>query len=286
MKLSMLKLSIIILSSAVFLNAASKDGQRVVDFVKSSIQTNENFTLKDVKIHSFQNIENLENWKAYFLKISLYVKEENRNVDIDEIVFSDGKFFTKELFSLIANEDVKQLVAPAIKDNLHDKKHFIAGSLEAKTKLLVFSDPLCPFCVSFVPLIIDFVNKHPKDFGLYYYHLPLTTIHPHASTLIKAIKVAKKRGEKDVILRAYKQKFKNHRGKEEDVLKEFNKAFGLNITLDDIKDKAINEELEEDIKVAKNFMVRGTPTLFIDGKLDPKREKLLELMGQYEDKKK
>lgn len=286
MKSLMLKLLIITLTSSLTLFAATKDETKVADFFKNSLHGNKNFTLKDVSISATQKIENLENWKAYFVKISLHVKAENKDVDIDDIVFSNGEFLTKELFNLSLNEDVKHLVAPSLKDTLHDKKHLIEGSLEAKTKFLVFSDPYCPFCVSFMPIIIEFVRKYPNDFGLYYYHLPLTTIHPSAPTLIKAMEVAKEKGVEDVIYRTYKQKFKNSRDKKEKVLKDFNDFFKLNISMKELETKKMNESLQNDIKVSKEMMVRGTPTLFVNGKLDPKREKLLEFIHQYEGKKK
>ena len=52
--------------------------------------------------------------------------------------------------------------------------------------MVIFSDPMCPFCIDFVPEVIDeIVSSKTKKIALFYYHFPLS-IHPRAETIVKA----------------------------------------------------------------------------------------------------
>jgi len=74
---------------------------------------------------------------------------------------------------------VKSQLKPDLDPNIYDDKHLIAGDKDAKHKLVVFSDPQCPFCKEIVPNMYKIVKEYPKRFALYYYHMPLLRLHQY-----------------------------------------------------------------------------------------------------------
>jgi protein-disulfide isomerase len=118
-----------------------------------------------------------------------------------------------------------------------------------------------------IPELIHFTKENSKDFALYYYNFPLS-IHKGADTLVKAMIKAKQDGVKDITLKVYEEVFELEKTDEQSVLDTFNKAIGTKYTLAQIDTKEIRAILEQDIQKAKDILVKGTPTLFINGKRD------------------
>jgi protein-disulfide isomerase len=79
---------------------------------------------------------------------------------------------------------------------------------------------------------------------------------------------AKQDGVKDITLKVYEEVFELEKTDEQSVLDTFNKAMGTKYTLVQIDTKEIRAILEQDIQKAKDILVKGTPTLFINGKRD------------------
>jgi protein-disulfide isomerase len=112
------------------------------------------------------------------------------------------------------------------------------------------------------------MKKEPNKFAVYYYNFPLPAIHPASVTLVEAEIAAELQGHKDVLLKLYKTKVDTKEKDKNKILEAFNKATGLNITLKDIESKGVRDRFAQDLKIADNVMVNGTPTLFFDGKND------------------
>ena len=98
--------------------------------------------------------------------------------------FSDGKYIALELIDSETGKSLKDLVTPNLTEKYYDKSKLIAGNHNAKDKIVIFSDPLCPFCKDYVPDVIKYVNKNSDTIALYYYNFPLM-IHPAATPLSK-----------------------------------------------------------------------------------------------------
>ena len=79
-------------------------------------------------------------------------------------------------------KSMKDSVNPNLNEKYYDKSKLIAGNPNAKDKIVLFSDPLCPFCIDFAPDVINYVNKNSNKIALYYYSFPLSS-HP-ASTRV------------------------------------------------------------------------------------------------------
>ncbi len=270
--------------------------ERIVKAVKKAIRVGKNYSLKDVRIKAVKKLQKPKGWSAYFLNIVLEIKKPDGKSEVIEAVdtvFSDGEYLAKDLLNLRSGRSIKKEVALDIDPKKYYRKdHLIAGNFNAKHKLVVFSDPECPFCQDFVPGLIKFVKKHPKDFALFYYHFPLDVIHPASPTLIKVIMAAEKKIKKnraDFYIEVYEKYFDIPTTKEEEIIKAFNKAFNMKITKSEIHTKDIEKRFREDVKMATDLALSGTPTLYLDGKKDPTRKKYLELVkdknGKKNDKK-
>ena len=176
-----------------------------------------------------------------------------------------------DLVDLKTGRSLKSSVTPKIKAEYYDDAHRIYGNKNAKHTITIFSDPLCPYCQDSVPAALDYLKNYPKTFAVYYYHLPLESIHPAATTLVKAMNVVHANGVKDFIQKAYKTEIGASEQDSKKILTAFNKSVGTNVTIKDIEAKNILSHYKYDMDVATSLMVRGTPTIFIDGTKDNSR---------------
>ncbi len=263
----------ILLSASLFANDAV-----VLEFEKTRITQNPNVKVNDIKINTKKELP-LSGWSGYILDVQANV--QGKDINAKDILFSNGEYIALELIDAKTGKSLKDLVTPNLSDKYHDKSKLIAGNHNAKDKIVIFSDPLCPFCMDYVPEVIKYVNKNSESIALYYYHFPLLGIHPAAAPLSKIIEVAKHNGIKDVELKAYEidwEPYFNSKTTDEKVILEaFNKEFKTNIKLEEINSSEINKNLEKDIAMGEEVMVQGTPTIFINGVKDTTRQKYEKL---------
>jgi len=269
MRLSMLKLLTIV--SLLSISASGNElEKKLLNYEKQRISANPAVVLKDAKLAFKKDVG--DGWKGYLYNLSLTY--QGKNINTTDILFSNGTQVTSELRK-ITGFDYKRLMHPTLSSKYYDSKRLIAGNVNAKNKLVVFSDPLCPNCVDDIPEIIKLVRANPNVFALYYFSFPLD-MHPMAKVLIKASKVAENKGLKDMTYRLYTAKFEKHfdpyqEKNEQKALDAFNKIFKSNITMGEINNAKIVSDLDMDMKLADAAFVNGTPTLFLNGEIDVTR---------------
>ena len=270
MKSLMLKLLIIALSVNILFAGAIEE--KVLEFLSKSTRATKNYKIKDIKIESSQNLPDINDWRVYFIKIDLELVDKNRSITVSDKIFTNGKLVAKDLIDINTGRSIKSDFVLNFDEKFYNRDNIIAGEENAPNRLAIFSDPMCPFCKKFMPDIINFVNKHPKQFVLYYYHFPLN-IYPQSLPLIKASLAAKKKGIKDVDLKVYKKvfKFKKTDG-EKEVLKAFNKALKTEITLEEMNQKDVLKQIEDDMKIANQLGLNSAPRLFTNGKIDNNKD--------------
>ena len=267
----MLKLLAITLLLSSF---AQADSSKVVkDFLQKNFGNNPAIKSIDIKVTNTISIKGQRDWKAYFVTLHAVLKKDSRKVSQKMLWFSDGKVITKELFDVNKGMDLKELVSLPFKDEYYSKSNLIYGDVNAKYKVAIFSDPLCPFCKKFVPSAINEMKKEPNKFAIYYYHFPLPGLHPAAVELVKAATALEMKGEKDVVLKLYKVKVNPREKSQEKILKAFNRDMGSTITLKEMNSLEVLQHLAKDMDIAEDMMVGGTPTMFFDGKLDKNKNK-------------
>lgn len=265
--MSKLLIPILILSSSL-LNA--NDAQ-VISFLKKGIGANPNIISLDIKIVEKVDLERPLDWQAYVVQLDGVARMGSKTQPISQrsIYFVGDGLVTAELYDLKTGEKLNASISPEFKAKYYDESHLLFGDKNAAHKAVIFSDPLCPFCRTFVPKALAYMKQYPKTFAVYYYHFPLRSLHPAAIPLVKAAFAAEKQGQKSVVEGLYKV---NVDGREKDmqkILDAFNTAQGTKITLADISKDEIQKHLDHDMAVAQEHLVNGTPTLFFDGKKDP-----------------
>lgn len=273
MSLMLKLLAITVLSSSLLLsNTVSEE---VEEFLTDQFSGNKSLTSLEVKVVDVVKLERLKGWNAYIVSVHANVKKQNklRKVKQRMIWFSDGNVITKELTDLQSGESFEDLVKPDFKPEYYKKANLIYGNVNAKHRVAIFSDPLCPFCGQFVPAAIEKMKKRPDTFAIYYYHFPLERIHPAAVTLVQAATAAELKGVKDVTLNMYKVEIDPREKDVKKILAAFNKTMKTNLTPADIRKREVLVHLNSDMDVAENLMVGGTPTLYFDDKIDRTKRK-------------
>jgi len=273
---SMLKLlsTTLLLSSLAY--ASSTPSEKIEDFLSDEFSDNPRIESVNVKVEDIVPLKDLKGWNAYIVDVKAELKsklKKKEKIEQKMIWFSDGTMITKTLTNMNTLANMTEVVKPPFKDKFYKKENLIYGSANAKHKIVFFSDPLCPFCRGFVPGAIKDMKQNPEKFAIYYYHLPLNRIHPASVTIVKAATAAELQGVKDVVLKMYAIKISPRETNVNKILTAFNKAVGTNITPKDIKDKKVLDIIKNDVGVAKDLFVAGTPTVYLDGKIDKTKKK-------------
>lgn len=258
-----------ILASSLFANAT-------VDKVVTEFQTNRISANPQVKLEGlsiFLKKELPTGWYGYVFDIKATVN--GQTVEAKDTVFSNGTLVTPELLDVKNGRSFKDALTPAMGSEYYSEKHLIAGNKNAKHKVVIFSDPLCAFCIDYLPEAINKAKQNPDLIALYYYHFPLLRIHPAADVVTRAMIVAKEKGVKDIELKIYQanllDSFSSKESDKQLILDSVNKVLGTSITLKEIDAPKITSQLEKDMKMTDDMMVQGTPTIFVDGQMDRNR---------------
>lgn len=266
---------------AVFISlslSANELDKKVLDFEKNRFSKNSRIEIVDLSVNMKKQLPN-KNWYGYIIDVN--VKMAGKDVKAKDILFSNGELVATELFDIKSGDSFKDLMTPNLTVKYYDEKKLIVGNPNAKDKIVVFSDPLCPFCMDFVPDVIKHVKKYEDKIALYYYHFPLSRIHPAAVPLVKLMVKAKEDGIKNIEERVYSvywdEEFSSKEQNEDVVISSFNKIFKTSYTKEDINSDKISDEIFEDVSMGEDVLVQGTPTIFINGEQDKSKIKYEKL---------
>ena len=262
--------------------SAGTDSDDVKDYVKNHMIQNKQVKVTSVDIISTKTLDDPKGWEVYFLNIHANVKKSATvydKVTVPETLFVKDGYTVPTLINLETGEDYKTLLKPELKSDIYDDKHLVAGNKDAKHKIVVFSDPQCPFCQTKVPELYKAVKENPKTFALYYFHFPLLRIHPVSDIITRAMLVEQNKGNKAKAMEFYSLKVNPREVNATKVLGMINKKYSLNITEKDINTEEVSKEILFDKDMATKSMVSGTPTVYVDGKWDPSRNKYKEFIS-------
>ncbi len=271
----------ILILTLLSVSALKANDAELVEFIKKSVRQGPNVVLKNVAIDSVKKPKELGGWEVVIVKLDFQIEKENQTKY--EMVFRHGDMVAFDILDMKSKRSIKSNYSPAVDMRFYRSDRIIAGdrSGKAKHKIIIFSDPLCPFCLDVVPDIIAFVKEHPKDMSLYFYHFPISSIHPSSPTIIKAAVALELKGEKNVVERLYQNDFDYKVTDTAEVLKNFNKHFNTHLTLKDIESQKVAAHVKEDIDLASHLMIRGTPSVFIDGEKDGGNKLFEKLKKEY-----
>ena len=271
-----------LLSSSIavtaILNAGLSEAE-LTEFFKKFIVKNPAVEVVGTKIIEKRKIEDAKGWEVYLTKMNIEIrgeikgKESKKEISVPQTIFSNGDLITPVLMNKKTGKNYINEFKPSMPKSFYNKEHLIFGNENAKHKIVVFSDPQCPFCMEIVPDIIDAVRRFPKTFALYYYHMPLVRIHPVSEILTRVMVVAQQRGENDKILKLYSLQIKPDETDVTKVLEAVKKHSGFVVTKEDIDKKEVRDIIADDEASSVEMMVTGTPTIYIDGEWDKMRNK-------------
>ena len=273
----MSKLSATILLSSLSLFAATD--AEVTNFLKKQIGGNKNVSNLQIEITNRTPVKDMKGWDSVIVSLNAHVKQGKQERDIEQmmIYFVHGDYITKELNNVKTGKGLSASVSPQLEAGFYKKENLAYGNANAKHKVAIFSDPLCPFCRKFVPEAINYMKEYPNDFAVYYYHFPLPSLHPAAVTLTKAAIAAEQKGADAKVLDMYTVDINARETDDKKIVDAFNKAVGTSITVKDINSPSVIKQFESDKHIAAKVMVQGTPTMFFDGVKDPSKNKFKEV---------
>ena len=285
MSLMLKLLSTLLLASSLVYAQSAED--KVSGFIATKLkQAGPNVKVNQIKVTKQYPLDGFDNWKLYFIDVKLTVTQKGITKPAEQSyeVFSNGKMVSLELLDIKTGESLKALAAPKFDPSFYSKDNLIAGNINAKHKIVVFSDPLCPFCTRLLPGLVKDAQKEPNKYALYLYHFPLS-MHPAASIIVKCMVAAEVKGIKNVAYKTYsidtgkKIDKKTHQvinpaftmreTNEKRVLNEFNKALGTRLTIKDINSAKVLNHIRRDKKIQKEMLVNSTPSVYVDGEKDP-----------------
>ena len=109
------------------------------------------------------------------------------------------------------------------------------------------------------------LEKNPKDVKLVIKHFPLPS-HSFAKKAAIAALAAERQGK---FWEIHEKLFANHKQLSDAKVEEIARELGLNMERfdQDLKDPEIQARIDRDLKNGNQANVRGTPTIFLNGKL-------------------
>ncbi|MFZ5774996.1 MAG: DsbA family protein [Thermodesulfobacteriota bacterium] len=154
------------------------------------------------------------------------------------------------------------------------------GTDNAPVTIVLFSDFECPFCGKVTPLLEDALNKYPGKVKVVFKQFPLP-MHKQAQPAALAALAAHQQGK---FWQYHDLLFENQKNLSEAKFGELAKQVGLDAGRFERDRKAplLMQILDRDINDGRQAGVRGTPTIFVNGRLlkDRNSEKLHRLVDQ------
>ena len=140
----------------------------------------------------------------------------------------------------------------------------VRGNVKAPVTIFEFSDFECPYCARLQPTLKQVLEAYPDKVRLVYKDFPLS-FHKQAKNASRAALAA---GEQGKYWEMHDLIFKDYNKLNEDKFKEFANKLGLDMErfMKDSKSNQYDARIQRDIKLGAGIGVRGTPSLFMNGK--------------------
>lgn len=147
---------------------------------------------------------------------------------------------------------------------------FIEGSEREGVYVIEYSDPECPFCVTYYPTLKRVREEYKEKVAFVYRHFPLTEIHPNAFDESKAIICAGTVGGPAKFYEYMDRLYAYKAGANQTTLpargiEDIAKGTGLDAQAFDscMKDKRTSEAVNASMSDGVQAGVEGTPTTFV-----------------------
>lgn len=257
--------------------SALPDNKSLVKYVKKNVVKNPEVKVNGVTVLESKTVKALPGWTVLLTTMDLtYQKKE---IHAPETMFIKDGLITGHLVNLKTGKDYRNEIKPTVPASMYNDAHLLFGNKNAKHKVLIFSDPQCPFCQELVPEIFKAARENPTKLAVYYYHLPLLRIHPVSDVLTRVMHVAQHEGKADMVEKIYSLKIDPREKNVTKILAAVKKHANYVVTPAQIDAKKVKAAIKADADAAGRMMVSGTPTIYLDGQWDKMRngyEKLIK----------
>lgn len=169
------------------------------------------------------------------------------------------------LYLLNPKNKTMQSITIDLTENIDVQGSPFKGPQAAPVTIAVFSDFQCPYCASLVPVFDRVIEQYPRQVKIVFKHYPLSN-HAFAVRAAQASIAAHQQGKfwqfHDLLFKHYKQ-ISNKK------IEEIRTQLGLNADQfqKDMKAPGTMERIRSDAGNGYDAGVRGTPMVFINGKL-------------------
>jgi hypothetical protein len=248
---------------------AQPDTKQLLQYIKKSVVKNPQVKVKGVTVIESTTHKDLPGWTVLLTNMDL--EYQKKDIHAPETMFIKDGFVTGHLVNLKTGNDYRDEIKPSVPASYYNKAHLLFGNENAAHKILVFSDPQCPFCQEIVPGIMKAAKENPTKIALYYYHLPLLRIHPVSGILTRVMHVAQEEGKADIVEKLYSLKIKPQETDMTKVLAAVKSHTGYSVSAKKVNAKEVKDAIKADEESAGRMMVSGTPTVYIDGVWDKMR---------------
>ncbi len=253
------------------------DNEALVKYVKQSVVKNPDVVVKGVTVIESKTDARLPGWTI--LMTTMDVEFQKKEIHAPEMMFVKDGLITGHLSDVKTGNDYRELIKPTVPQSYYDDAHLLFGNKDAAHKILIFSDPMCPFCQDLVPAIFKAAKDNPTKIAIYYYHLPLLRIHPVSDVLTRVMHIAQHEGKTDIVEKIYALDIEAKETNLTKILDAVKTQTGYVLTPEQINAQTVKDALKADQSAAEKLLVTGTPTVYIDGEWDRERngyEKLTE----------
>jgi predicted DsbA family dithiol-disulfide isomerase len=257
--------------------SAQPDTDTLLKYVKKNVVKNPQVKVKGIEIIEKRKHKDLPGWDI--LLTSMDLEYQKKDIHAPEMIFVKDGLATGHLVSLKTGRDYRNEIKPTVPASMYNDEHLLFGNKDAKHKVLIFSDPQCPFCQELVPEIFKAARENPTKLAVYYYHLPLLRIHPVSDVLTRVMHVAQHEGKADMVEKIYSLKINAGETDVTKILAAVKKHANYVVTPTQINAKKVKAAIKADADAAGRMMVAGTPMIYIDGQWDKMRngyEKLIK----------
>jgi len=248
---------------------AQPDNKTLLKYVKKAVVKNPQVKVNGVTIIESKTHKNLPGWTILLTTMDL--EYQKKDIHAPETMFIKDGVITGHLVNLKTGNDYRDEIKPTVPSSYYDDAHLLFGNKDAAHKVLIFSDPQCPFCQEVVPDIFKAAKENPTKIAVYYYHLPLLRIHPVSDVLTRVMHVAQHENKMDVVEKIYSLKIKPQETNMTKILAAVKSHTGYDVSADTLNAKEVKEALKADELAAGRMMVSGTPTIYVDGEWDKMR---------------
>ncbi|TYO98497.1 protein-disulfide isomerase [Geothermobacter ehrlichii] len=141
----------------------------------------------------------------------------------------------------------------------------VRGNIDAPVTIVVFDDFQCPYCARLAPVLKQILERNPQKVRLALKNFPLP-MHRFARKAALAALAAGKQGK---FWEMHDLLFENYNRLSDQKIRELAGKVGLDLARfdRDMQDSALQGQVQQDLRQGQQLGVRGTPTVYINGRL-------------------